>query len=95
MSMEGFFDIGEAARRLKDGKRVTNTRLSPSGGYLYLVNSSSLVVNRPPLDALCPGATVAYSRHVDVIAPLASGVLNASVHQFSQEDVLAEDWFEV
>jgi hypothetical protein len=92
--MEGFFDIGEAARRLKDGKRVTNTRLSPSGGYLYLVNSSSFVVNRPPLDALCPGATVAYSRHVDMITP-GAGALYASVYSFSQEDVLAEDWFEV
>ena len=87
--MSGFFDFGEALKRLKDGERVARAGWNGKGMFLFLVPGSTFKVNRPPLLGIYPeGTVVNYCPHIDMktaddkIVPWLA----------SQTDVLATDW---
>lgn len=82
-------DFAWALHALKSGAKVARAGWNGKGMFLFLVQGSEFVVNRPPLLGIYPAGTqVRYHAHIDMktaddtIVPWLA----------SQTDMLAEDW---
>lgn len=81
--------FGDAIHMLKRGYKLTRAGWNGKGMFIFLVQSSSFKVNRPPLLGIYPeGTVISYRPHIDM-----SGV-DGSISTWSptNNDVLAEDW---
>lgn len=87
--MNPTFDFSTALRLLKDGKRVARSGWNGKGMFVFLVNGSKFIVNRPPLLGIYPeGTEINYHAHVDM--KTADGTVVPWL--CSQTDMLADDW---
>ena len=90
--LECDFNFGRALEILKAGGRVARAGWNGKGMFLYLVQGSKFVVNRPPLNQIyTEGTEVEYLAHIDMRT--ANGTLVPWLA--SQSDLLANDWAEV
>jgi len=81
--------FSRALELLKDGNCVQRIGWNGKGMYLYLVQGSTFVVNRPPLnEIMAEGTTVRYNAHIDMKTADGSCVPWLA----SQSDLLEEDW---
>ena len=84
-------DFGQALFLVKKGKKVCREGWNGKGMFIFLVNGSTFVVNRPPLLGIYPeGTQITYRPHIDM--KTADGEIVPWIA--SQSDVLAEDWRE-
>lgn len=82
-------NFGEALHLLKNGHRVTRAGWNGKDMFVFLVQGSEFVVNRPPLLGIYPeGTPIKYRPHLDMRA--ADGTIG--VWLASQTDILADDW---
>ena len=83
------FTFSIALERLKSGDKVQRVGWNGKGMFIFLVNGSTFIVNRPPLLGIYPeGTEVRYHAHVDM--KTADGMVVPWL--CSQTDMLAEDW---
>lgn len=79
----------QALYYIKNGKRVYRTGWNGIDMYVFLVDGSQFVVNRPPLNRhYPPGTTVSYHAHIDMRT--AQGTIVPWVA--SHTDLLSTDW---
>lgn len=82
-------NFGDALAALKDGKKVSRSGWNGKSMFLFLVQGSEFVVNRPPLLGIYPeGTKIKYCPHIDM--KTADGSIVPWLA--SQTDVLAIDW---
>lgn len=82
-------DYGAALSLLKSGKRLTRKGWNGKGMFIFLVPSSTFIVNRPPLLGIYPeGTRIVYNAHIDIKS--VDGHITPWLA--SQTDQLAEDW---
>ena len=82
-------NFSAALSLLKDGEMVARSGWNGKGMFLFLVNGSTFVVNRPPLLGIFnEGKEVNYHPHVDM--KTADGTIVPWL--CSQTDMLADDW---
>ncbi len=85
-------NFGVALNHLKNGNKVSRKGWNGKDMFLFLVNGSSFVVNRPPLLGVYPeGSKVNYHAHIDM--KTVDGTIVPWVA--SQTDLLANDWYVV
>ena len=90
-------NFGQALELVKQGKKITRIgwngrRKNGEPMYVFLVNGSKFIVNRPPLNTQFPeGTEITYKPHLDMVHADDSVGVWVSV----TNDVLAEDWEEV
>lgn len=81
--------FSEALVNLKAGVRMARAGWNGKGMFVYLVQGSRFVVNRPPLLGIYPeGTEINYLPHIDMKTADGSCVPWLA----SQTDILAEDW---
>jgi len=86
---EELLDFSSALKWLKAGKKVQRIGWNGKGMFVFLVNGSKFIVNRPPLLGIYPeGTEINYHAHVDM--KTADGQIVPWL--CSQTDMLAEDW---
>lgn len=83
-------DFETAFSAIKLGRRVRrNVWTGAHKRSLYMVEGSTFVVSRPPLDQVyAPGSTIKYLPHIDV--QYVDG--SCGVWTPTQEDMFANDW---
>ena len=82
-------NFGEALAQLKMGDKIARSGWNGKGMFLYLVQGSQFVVNRPPLLGIYPeGTVINYLPHIDMRTADGSCVPWLA----SQTDLLADDW---
>ena len=82
-------NFGEALAQLKMGDKIARSGWNGKGMFLYLVQGSQFVVNRPPLLGIYPeGTVINYLPHIDIRTADGSCVPWLA----SQTDLLADDW---
>ena len=87
--VSGEMNFGHALEFLKRGQKVARSGWNGKGMFLFLVNGSTFLVNRPPLLGIYPeGTTVNYHAHIDMKTAQDTVVPWLA----SQTDVLADDW---
>lgn len=83
------FSFSIALEQLKAGHKLRRTGWNGKGMFVFLVNGSTFLVNRPPLLGIYPeGTVINYHAHIDMRT--ADGMIVPWLA--SQTDVLAEDW---
>ena len=83
------FSFSTALEQLKAGHKLRRTGWNGKGMFVFLVNGSTFLVNRPPLLGIYPeGTVINYHTHIDMRT--ADGMIVPWLA--SQTDVLAEDW---
>lgn len=83
------FDFSEALVKLRLGYQLRRQGWNGKGMFVYLVQGSTFVVNRPPLLGIyAEGTEVKYLPHIDM--KTADGCFVPWLA--SQTDLLAEDW---
>lgn len=81
--------IGWAVKEMHNGFKVRRSGWNGKGMFLFLVNGSRFIVNRPPLLGIYPdGTEIDYCPHVDM--KTADGKIVPWL--CSQTDLLATDW---
>lgn len=82
-------NFSEALNLVKEGKKISREGWNGKGMFLFLVQGSTFMVNRPPLLGIYPAGTeITYCPHIDMktadnkVVPWLA----------SQTDILAEDW---
>lgn len=81
--------FSEALEFIKDGNLVARKGWNGKGMFLFLVDGSTFVVNRPPLNQIfSEGTEVNYHAHIDM--KTADGTIVPWLA--SQTDILANDW---
>ena len=84
-------NFSTALLALKNGTKLTRTGWNGKGVFIFLVPSSTFIVNRAPLLGIYPeGTEVTYHPHVDV--KNTDGKISPWTP--SMTDMLAEDWQE-
>jgi hypothetical protein len=80
-------DFSQALYAIKAGKCVTRDDWS-AFTKIFLVQGSTVAVNRPPLSVLYPEGVINYRPHIDVV------MVDGSIEPFTftQSDLLADDW---
>lgn len=82
-------DFSLALQNVKEGYKVQRRGWNGKGMFIFLVQGSTFVVNRPPLLGIYPeGTEVTYHAHIDMRT--ADGTIVPWLA--SQTDLLAEDW---
>ena len=82
-------NFGNALDSLKAGYKVARAGWNGKGMFLFLVQGSTFIVNRPPLLGIYPeGTTINYCPHIDMRTAEGSIVPWLA----SQSDLLADDW---
>lgn len=78
-----------ALEALKNGERVAREGWNGKGMFLYLVKSSTFVVNREPLKSIMgEGTEVRYHAHIDMRTAQGYNIPWVA----SQADLLSDDW---
>ena len=81
-----------ALNQIKDGKKMQRYGWNGKEMFVFLVPSSTFIVNRAPLLGIYPeGTEIYYHAHIDMRT--ADGLIVPWLA--SQTDLLAEDWQEV
>jgi len=81
--------FSQALEHLKNGIKMQRTGWNGKGMFVFLVQGSKFVVNRPPLLGIYPeGTLITYNSHLDIKN------VDGSISTWSPSngDVLAEDW---
>ncbi len=82
-------NFSEALELIKQGKKIARSGWNGKGMFLFLVNGSKFIVNRPPLLGIYPeGTEIEYHAHIDM--KTAQGYIVPWLA--SQADLLCEDW---
>lgn len=90
--MEEQVDFSQALMELKNKRRVARAGWNGKDMFLYLVDGSRFLVNRPPLLGIYPeGTEISYLPHIDMRTAQGDCVPWLA----SQSDLLADDWFVV
>jgi len=85
----GNLSFGDAIIYLKQGLKVARSGWNGKNMFLFLVQSSTFKVNRPPLLGIYPeGTEINYHAHIDM--KTADNIIVPWL--CSQTDMLAEDW---
>ena len=90
--MKKLFNFSVTLDRLNQGMKLTRSGWNGKGMFIFLVQSSTFLVNRPPLIEIFPEGTVMnYNAHIDM--KMVNG--DIMVWTPSQDDLLANDWYVV
>lgn len=82
-------NFSEALSAIKNGKKVSRSGWNGKAMFVFLVNGSKFLVNRPPLLGIYPeGTEITYQSHIDMRTADGSIVPWLA----SQSDLLADDW---
>jgi hypothetical protein len=82
-------DFSDALDEIKAGRRMRRAGWNGKGMFVFLVQGSRFVVNRPPLLGIYPeGTEITYRSHIDMCD--AEGKVVPWLA--SQTDLLAHDW---
>lgn len=89
-------NIGAAISALRDGHKIRREGWTDID-FLYLVDNSRFVVNRPPLAPEFEGKEVRYSAHIDAFkadpdAAPGGAEIYVKVWTPTHSDLLANDW---
>ena len=85
-------NFSNALEHLKMGHCMQREGWNGKDQYIYLVQGSSFVVNRPPLNQILPeGTEVSYREHIDM--KYQDG--RYGVWSPSMGDIMAEDWIQL
>jgi len=79
----------QALYQIKNGRKVSRTGWNGKGMFVFLVDGSRFLVNRPPLLGIYPvGTEITYLPHIDMRTADGSIVPWLA----SQTDLLSADW---
>lgn len=82
-------NFSEALEQLKQGKLLKRAGWNGKDQFVYMVQGSEFVVNRPPLNVIFPeGTNIVYRPHIDM--KYQDGT--CGVWLSSMGDLMAEDW---
>ncbi len=82
-------NFSEALASIKAGHKVARSGWNGKDMFIFLVQGSTFIVNRPPLLGIYPeGTEVNYHAHIDM--KTADGMVVPWL--CSQTDMLADDW---
>ncbi len=82
-------NFSQALQNVKAGFKVQREGWNGKGMFIFLVQGSTFIVNRPPLLGIYPeGTEIKYHAHIDMRT--ADGTIVPWLA--SQTDLLAEDW---
>lgn len=85
-------DFSEALILLRNGTLIQREGWNGKGMFLYYVDGSQFVVNRPPLNNIFPeGTVIDYHPHIDMKTASPEGT-QCVPWLASQTDILAKDW---